>query len=180
MANKIEMVTGEDEENESGGSEDGQRSVALANERIERRVEAAREKQAELSDRFARLRGRLMRAGGVELSAKEKAWAAEVERLAREVSPPENGEKGCEEERKENGAALPWQRVEEVRNLKEDLVGQAKEVANESGDAAPTPAVRVPADFRKAKVAQVRELLDRETALVEAAAEKLDRLSIAI
>lgn len=179
VADRIERVTGEDEEDEGSGEEEG-RPVGLANERIEDRIGRVRNRQEGLEERFKRLRGRLMKAGGKELSVKEMDWAGEVESVAREILAPEGEESGRADGEQGGEAVLPWQRVEEVRRLVKDLVAQAKEAANEPSDTTAAPAVRVPSDFRKAKVAQVRELLDRETALVEAATEKLDRLNIAM
>ncbi|KAJ9645852.1 hypothetical protein H2199_002895 [Coniosporium tulheliwenetii] len=166
VADRIERVTGEDEEE---GDEEGDGAVGLANERIERRIERVRKVEGTVDEGWWE---------GVECEGDE--LGGEVESVAREVLAPEGEERSGVDREREGEAVLPWQRVEEVRRLVKDLVAQAKEAANEPGDTAAVPAVRVPSDFRKAKVAQVRELLDRETALVEAATEKLDRLSIAM
>jgi nucleoporin NUP82 len=63
-------------------------------------------------------------------------------------------------------------------SLKEDLLEQAKELAVAEEPVA-SPNLKIPSEIRKAKIAQVMSLLDRETALVEGARSRLERLSMA-
>ena len=61
----------------------------------------------------------------------------------------------------------------------EKLLRDVQELAEEAEQAPlPSPSVKVPSEIRKAKMAQIMHLLDRETALVEGAKSRLERLSL--
>lgn len=78
----------------------------------------------------------------------------------------------------------PWKRFDDVKSLKDDLLSQANQLQNKpmgDGDGGlgnSMPNLRVPSEIRKAKVAQVMSLLERETALVDAVKGRLERLSV--
>ena len=61
--------------------------------------------------------------------------------------------------------------------LKEKLLAEINGMEGEDEVATPQN-VKVPSEIRKAKMAQVMGLLDRESALVEAAKNRLERLSL--
>ena len=79
----------------------------------------------------------------------------------------------------------PKYHLQAVSQLQRSLVARAKEAADqqpkpqkdssESDDLSASTS-RIPADFRKQKISQVMQLLERETALVDAVADRLGRL----
>lgn len=174
VAYRIEAVVGED-----NVSDDGMRPLS-GNVAIEKRVNDAKRKNQELLDRFEKLKRKAGSggAGGRELSDKEKIFFEEVSALSKAILP--SADKTSEDTK----PAKPWQRYEEAKNLIEDLVGRAKELAEAEeaeGDVESTIStkVKVPSEIRRQKVKQVMELLERETALVEGAKGRLERLSLA-
>jgi len=162
VATRIKAITGED-------SDDG--PVIALNEKVEQRMEAAQKKQKELNNRIEQIRRKATRGSKRELSDKEKAWIDEVHILENKVVG--QGEVG-------NGTRntkQPWARYEEVKALKEDLLEQIKDISVDE-EVATQQNIKVPSEIRKAKMAQIMGLLDRESALVEAAKSRLERLSL--
>jgi nucleoporin NUP82 len=173
VAYRIEALVGDDELDDSMESVGG-------NAGLEKRINDAKQRQQDLLDRFEKLKRKTARggAGGRELSGKEKLWIEEVSILSGAVLPSENADKLSIDTK----TPKPWQRFEEVKSLKEELVERAKEIGEEAeGDSnsAIGSKVRVPSEIRRQKVKQVMELLERETALVEGARGRLERLSLA-
>lgn len=173
VAYRIEAVVGDDE------LDVGMRPVG-GNAGLEKRINDAKRRQQDLLDRFEKLKRKAARggAGGRELSDKEKVWIEEVSTLSGAVLPSESTEKSSNDSK----TTKPWQRFDEVKTLKEELVERAKELGEDAeGDnnSAIGSKVKVPSEIRRQKVKQVMELLERETALVEGAKGRLERLSLA-
>lgn len=171
IASKIEAVTGDDDE---GADADIDGARAVGKERIEQRMEAARRKEGDLHRRVEALRRRMAGLGGKELSAREEAWKSEVEAVRASLGDEEGADK--------TDATLTL-RFEEVNALQYEMMAQVKEATSqhqtaEDGDVEELGASvgAVPLDFRKQKIGQVMALLERETALVDAVAERLGRL----
>lgn len=159
VANRIKAITGDDA---PPGEE-----VIDANQKVETRIEAAKVRQQELNKRIDEMRKKASRGSSRELSDKEKAWIDEVQILNNKITRQE-GVKDSKE---------PWARYEKVATLKKDLLKQVQDLEVQDEGVA-TPNVKVPSEIRKAKMTQVMGLLDRETALVEAAKSRLERLSL--
>jgi nucleoporin NUP82 len=107
---------------------------------------------------------------------------------------------GGDDDDKKRGRKEAWQRLDEARAVAASLLEQVRELAPQESDAeagsehsngASTPSAsgrarqvgggagwKVPADVRQRRVAQVMGLLERESALVDAARERLERLSL--
>ncbi|KAF2138967.1 uncharacterized protein K452DRAFT_360718 [Aplosporella prunicola CBS 121167] len=177
-AGQIESITGEDEDDYAGNDDaNGERVVGSA--KIEKRIQDVRDRQRELLERTERLRAKLGRTGTRALSDRERAWFGEVDKMKEQLAREEEGE----------DAAAPGRRIDEVRRLRDDLVAQARELAEAQKEAekkaegleeeeATAAGVVVPSEFRKEKVRQVMALLERETAMVEAATKKLRRMQV--
>ena len=167
---KIEKITGDDVEEEEPMTD---------NVRLKRNLEARKAKQEELAQRFERLRKQLSKATSRELSDKEKAWMEEVQMMERGILGSEKSATTTS-----NKAKQPWKRFDDVKSLKDELSSQANQLQNKStgdgdgGLSTSMPNLRVPSEIRKAKVAQVMSLLERETALVDAVKGRLERLSV--
>ncbi|KAI9047942.1 hypothetical protein LZ554_007744 [Drepanopeziza brunnea f. sp. 'monogermtubi'] len=163
VAARVEAVTGED-------VDDG--PVLSINDRIESRINAATERQKNLTERIEAIKKKTNKGTNRELSDREKAWISEVQLLESKIfGSGENGDSGTRKVKE------PWERYEEVRALKEELLEQIEDATAED-DIPTTPNLKVPSEIRKAKMAQIMGLLDRETAMVEAAKIRLERLSL--
>ncbi|KAA6411382.1 MAG: hypothetical protein FRX48_04662 [Lasallia pustulata] len=169
VATRIDNLA--DADGDDYGEAEPKEHELTANYFIEKRLERAKAKQGELVARHEALRRKLARSGGRELSEKEEGWIAEIDKVEHSVLGEET-EDGDEQPRREL-----WQRYKEARDLANALVEQAKAVA-ESGQPETNGSFKVPPDLRKAKVAQVMGLLERESALVEAAQSRLERLNL--
>jgi nucleoporin NUP82 len=164
VANRVEAITGKDA---------GDGSAVTSNEDIERRIHAAKENQKKLVERIEGLKKRQARNTNRELSDRERAWVDEVALVESKIVAPD-GVSDAESKAKE-----PWKRYEEVLELKNELLEQVRKLAYEEEEPLSSPTVKVPSEIRKAKIAQVMSLLDRESALVEGAKSRLERLSLA-
>jgi nucleoporin NUP82 len=70
--------------------EDGNRKEGARNgEALDKRLVAARDRQAQLAQRYDALRGKLLNSGGRPLSEREKAWVNEVNVLSESFSEQE-------------------------------------------------------------------------------------------
>jgi nucleoporin NUP82 len=166
VAHRVDAISGKDV---------GDDSVAVSiNEALEHRIRAATENQRKLSERIEALKKRQARGTNRELSDREKAWVEEVGVVESKIIPPTQGR-----DQGEKAANEPWKRYEEVESLKEELLEQVQRLAGEAEQTpVASPSVKVPSEIRKAKIGQVMSLLDRETALVEGAKSRLERLSL--
>ncbi|PQE34114.1 nuclear pore complex An-Nup82 protein [Rutstroemia sp. NJR-2017a WRK4] len=171
LAGRVDSVIGEDYD------ETGDKPREPTSEAIERRIREAQEKQKSLAERIENMRKKVSRGAPRELSDKEKAWTEEVKSLSVKVlgEDPEESTSSIVKVSKE-----PWQRYEEVKELEQEVLEQVNEIAAEEGEkgADANKDFQVPSEIRKAKVEQVMQLLERETALVEATKERLERLSM--
>ncbi|TAQ86058.1 hypothetical protein B7494_g5602 [Chlorociboria aeruginascens] len=140
------------------------------NEMIEQRIKGAKDRQVQLSERIERMKRKVTKGTRRELSDKENAWIEEVSSLQAKVFGEENPSRRAKE---------PWQRFEEVKELKDKIIEQIGEVSiEEEEEEQVSVKVQVPSEIRRAKVAQIMQLLDRESALVEGAKSRLERLSV--
>jgi nucleoporin NUP82 len=170
VANLIEEVTGEAEN-------DDEPKIA-GNEGIEKRLDAAKEKQQQLMDRLEKLRKKAAKSTNRELTEKEKAWINEVSTIEHAVFPENETESATPTTRRR--AMEPWKRYDEIKNLLDELVPQAKEAAEKTAEEEESEhsAIRVPSEIRNAKVKQVMGLLEREQALVDATQRRLETLNM--
>ena len=147
-------------------------------------MHTARDKSQQLQQRVDALRRKMAGLGGKELSRREENWASEV--LALDASLDDaasTGNNGIENG--ENIAGSLQSRFDAVAGLQKDLVERAKSVTTNGGQeeeaGVEEKSLRessrgVSSDFRKQKLAQVMQLLERETALVDAVTERLGKL----
>ncbi|KAI1378330.1 hypothetical protein F4677DRAFT_391383 [Hypoxylon crocopeplum] len=166
---RVEAITGEDRD------DDGE--PESTNAIIERRLEAAREKGEALSQRLEKMRKIVGKATSRELSDKEKAWMNEVNALDANLfdsTTPSDSP---------NRLKQTKSRYEEVMRLRDELVEEADKLGVTTGEgeeslSASTTDLRIPSELRKAKINQVKGLIERETALVDAVKARLERLSV--
>lgn len=167
VKSRVDAITGEDQ-----GGEPEASSAA-----VERRLQAAKERGEALSQRLERMRRTVSKATTRELSDKEKAWINEVKGMDASISgsggPPADGSSRF----KQLG-----NRYNEALALRDDLTAQAESLDKTAGDGEDpsneAPELRIPTDIRRNKINQVRGLLERETALVDAVKSRLERLAV--
>jgi nucleoporin NUP82 len=162
----VDAITGED-------CDDG--PTVTNNENLEQRIQAAKEKQATILERFDKMKKQLQsRVPSRILSDKEREWMDELALVESKISVKE--EIGVSEKKVKE----PWERYVVIKSLTEDLVEQAKQLTVEDKEKhSASTAIKVPSEVRKAKISQINDLLDRESALVEGAKSRLERLSLA-
>ncbi|KAF2430767.1 hypothetical protein EJ08DRAFT_649346 [Tothia fuscella] len=179
MKQRIEGLTGEDEGGASGEDEGEDRPKGT--KMLMQRLDDAVERQARILARHEELKKRLAKASARDLSDREKAWIAEVDRLTKTI--PDRDVETRDE--------VPlMRRFDDVKHLGEELAKQAKRIEGgdsgdgkgkgkeENGGVSGGGLVKVPQGFRKERVVGVMQMLDRESALVEATVERLGRLSV--
>lgn len=128
------------------------------------------------------MKRQLGRATSRELSDKEKAWGDEVRALEASVL---GGSEADQATAATQRTKPPRKRFDEVRALRDALFSQADGLQksrvgaeNDESPASPLPSLKIPAEVRRQKMAQVIGLLDRETALVDAVKARVERLSV--
>ncbi|SPQ22734.1 f3f86e95-2746-4f46-8272-8161dd0057d6 [Thermothielavioides terrestris] len=171
---RIDTITGEDSADDEPVSQDML---------VQNRLREARQKQEELASRMEKLKRTLGRATSRELSDKERAWAEEVRALESSILGPAAAQESSSAATTPK-VKQPWKRFEEIRSLRDALFSQveqlqrAREAADDDSPASPALGPKIPAEIRRAKMAQIIGLLDRETALVDAVKSRIERLSI--
>ncbi|KAJ5730346.1 uncharacterized protein N7483_004854 [Penicillium malachiteum] len=169
VAERIKGVTSE-------VGEDGTRKEGSRNgEALDKRLQAAKDRQTDLIHRYDALRKKVLNSGGRPLSEKEKAWAIEVNTLSEAI----DYEKSKSEER-ENLT----QRLETVKQLALDLMAETKSISakslspepgNPSSPGASQP--KVPQRLQRQRVADAMRMVERESAVIDAITSRLERLN---
>jgi nucleoporin NUP82 len=154
ITSRLDDVTGE-------GDDDF--TVAEKPSRIEQRLLQTTQRHHELQARCKRVQKKLGILSGRQMSEKEKEFSKEAESIEKELE-----------------AGALGRRLEQVKKLKETILSQSKDLSR-PGSASSTHSEskpHVPVTFRKARMGQVVQLLERETAMIESAMERLQRLNI--
>lgn len=160
--NKIEDVVDDYDTNGMDGSEEPINS----GDKIEQRLERAQSRQEELQERFEALRQQMGRVDKRPLTSKEKDWIRQVEEID-EMTGDGEGDEG------EGQKAS--HRLGRVRALKHEL-GSERAQAMEEGSTTGVEAATSPGSSRRVGSAAIRNMLERERAMVEATRKKLDEL----
>ena len=165
---RIDRVAGLDKDGEGESDE----------VRFQNRIARAQDRQQELAERLEHIRKYAAKSATRELSAKEFSLDSEVKSL--DASLLGSADKATKQRNQLS------KRLEDVSRLRDELLadverlqkqGEAQEDGG-SGEPASSPAqdFRIPPEVRKAKLQQVTNMLNRETALVEAVTARLERL----
>lgn len=146
---------------------------ATDNATYDGRISEAKERQDKLAQRMESLRKLVGRAPSRDLSTKERAFVEEVRILEASMGGPAGGEAtGARQQPKQ-----PWKRLEEVTSLQVELLDEADSLSKPGEVESAKPGeIRIPQDIRRNRLQQVKGLLSRETALVEALTSRLERL----
>ncbi|KAJ5238440.1 hypothetical protein N7468_003059 [Penicillium chermesinum] len=162
-------------------AEDGTRKEGARNgEALNRRMQAASDRQKQLVERYDALRKKVKNSGGRALSEKEKAWANEVNMLTESFD--------IQASNQEDQSRLLAHRLETVKRLAADLISETKSIAARSvipaepsspsspGGSQP----KVPQRLQRAKVADAMRMVERESAVIDAITSRLDRLNTSL
>ncbi|KAE8144863.1 hypothetical protein BDV25DRAFT_165908 [Aspergillus avenaceus] len=161
--------------------EDGERKEgSRSGEALDKRLQAAKDRQEQLVQRYEAIRSKVLKSGGRPLSEKEKSWVSEVETLS------ESFEKSDEESR-ENGQQLA-RGLETVKDIAADLLTEAKTIAvkipaaTEPGSPASPGGTqpRVPQRLQRAKITDAMKMVERESAVIDAITTRLERLNTSL
>ncbi len=170
VAQRVQQVAGEDNDIEE--------EYVSVNDRVEKRIKRATERQAELQERLERIRKKAARGGARELSDREKVWFEELDEMHTSVHKPTFAEKAVAKPQRGRKIEV-WNRYDEVKELKEEIMERVEELQKKEAErsrARDSPSV--PSELRKEKVANVMQLIERETALVDGVRGRLERLNL--
>ncbi|KAJ5287088.1 hypothetical protein N7478_002774 [Penicillium angulare] len=173
VAERIQGVTSEIDE-------DGKRKEGSRNgDTLDKRLQAASDRQTELAQRYDALRKKVINSGGRPLSEKEKAWAIEVNTLSESI----DDQKSKNEENQ-----LLAERLETVKQLARDLMTETKSIAGKSS-VSPEPSSpsspggaqpKVPQRLQRQRVADAMKMVERESAVIDAITSRLERLNTSL
>jgi nucleoporin NUP82 len=170
LVGKIDAVTGKD------GDLPGEEPGSYGNAKVEERLEKVKKKQEAINARYEAIRRRMANIGGTNLSEKEKAFVEELQTMDRSL------DKSVQTLTDDpDGSDVPaWQRLDKVKDLQKDLAKDAERASREGSEERAPSAYKVPSHSRKQEHQQIEALLQRENALVEAAASRLKTLGISV
>lgn len=207
IAAKVDAVTGDDErdgEAALGASVQGEvieDAQMYGAEKLDHRIMVANSNTKNLNERVERLRQKVAALGGKELSAKERAFADEVNRLENSLASEQSQladspapvspnalphiANSPSSRRAKKAEGMLAARFTEVDDLQEQLVKQADRAVarlneDQEGQEKKQASGGVAAEFRKQRLQHVMGLLERETALVDAVTERLGRMGVGL
>ncbi|OQE41973.1 hypothetical protein PENCOP_c004G01457 [Penicillium coprophilum] len=170
VAERVKGVTSE-------VGEDGHRKEGVRNgEALDKRLQAAQDRQSELNRRYEALRTKILNSGGRPLSEREKAWITEVKALSTSLQQGE--------EKEEDQPLIS--RLETVKRLALDLMAQTKSVTGKmpspelGAPSSPGGQPKVPQRLQRAKVADAMRMVERESAVIDAITSRLERLNTSL
>ncbi|KAL3467242.1 hypothetical protein BJX64DRAFT_192606 [Aspergillus heterothallicus] len=154
-----------------GERKEGSRSSTV----LDKRLQAAKNKQTQLVQRYEALRNKVLKSGGRPLSEKETSWVAEVDTLSESF--------GTKHKAGDNQRIS--QRLQDVKEIAAELLNEAKSAATRvsatqepSTPASPISAQpRVPQRLQRAKIADAMKMVERESAVIESITTRLARLN---
>ena len=170
VAGKIDSVTGADDADVSKGS--GGYGSAKINERLER----VKARQEQINRRYETLRRKMANVGGADLSEKECAWVEELQIMERSLD--KTAQNLSDDPDGNNEPA--WERLDRLKTHRRALEKEIETVSNENKEERTSSSIKIPSQSRRQEQEYIEALLDRESALVEAAAERLRNLGVSI
>ncbi|KUL90073.1 hypothetical protein ZTR_02864 [Talaromyces verruculosus] len=156
---------------EDGERQEGSRSEDALNDRLD----AAKQRQEKLTQRYADIRSKMSKLGGRPLSEKEKSWVGEVKLLSASI------EKKVTDDVEQDQTMKA--RLETAKSIAEDLLAEVKQISKvqpttPEGQAPSSPSSpKIPQKLQRAKVADAMKMVDRESAVIDAITTRLERLN---
>ncbi|KAJ4383268.1 hypothetical protein N0V86_001313 [Didymella sp. IMI 355093] len=167
---KIDAVIGNDEEPSDNGS-------LYGTAQIDDRLEQVRKRQDAINARYESLRRKMNSIGSAELSEKEASYVEELQTMDSSV---DKSNRTLTDD--VDGSEVPaWQRLHKLKELHKTLEKQVEDTQKEAQEEqARAASVKVPSYSRRQENEYIQELLQRNTALVDAATTRLRSLGISI
>lgn len=166
---KIDAVIGNDDALSENGS-------VYGTAQIDDRLEQVKKRQEAINARYESLRRKMNSVGSTELSEKEASYIEELQTMDGAV---DKSNRTLTDD--VDGSEVPaWQRLDKLKELHKTLAKQVEETQEAQAEQARTASVKVPSYSRRQENEYIQELLQRNTALVEAATSRLKSLGIAI
>ncbi|KAF2631831.1 hypothetical protein BU25DRAFT_385506 [Macroventuria anomochaeta] len=167
---KIDAVIGNDEEPSDNGS-------VYGTAQIDDRLEQVRKRQDAINARYESLRRKMNNIGSTELSEKEASYVEELQTMDSSV---DKSNRTLTDD--VDGSEVPaWQRLNKLKELHKTLAEQVEDTQQEAQkEQARAASVKVPSYSRRQENEYIQELLQRNTALVDAATTRLRSLGISI
>ncbi|PGH23635.1 hypothetical protein AJ80_02241 [Polytolypa hystricis UAMH7299] len=156
--------------------EDGRRKLSGPERNLDSRLAAAQSRQEQLVERYNNIRNRIAKAGGRPLGEKEKGWVSEVDKLSGSLGQSEKVEPGELAHRLRTAKSLSQDLLSEARHISEVSATPSTPGTPSSGHGAP----KIPHRLQKAKIAEAMNMVERESAVIEAITAKLDRLHASV
>ncbi|KAF2714477.1 hypothetical protein K504DRAFT_468985 [Pleomassaria siparia CBS 279.74] len=170
LATKIESVLGNDDA-QSPASEG-----SYGNAKIDERLEKVKARQEQINARYETIRRKVINVGGTALSDKETGWVEELQTMERTLDKTVQNLSDDAD-----GSNMPvWERLEKIKEHKKTLAKEVEKMSKESRNERGPSNVKIPSQSRKQENDYIEALLNRETALVEAAADRLRSMGISI
>ncbi|KAM5439514.1 hypothetical protein MferCBS31731_004614 [Microsporum ferrugineum] len=136
------------------------------------RLTAAQSRQKELVERYNNIRLKIIKAGGRPISEKEKVWMKEVDTLSISLGEDDGKSKGDLQERLETATTLAKKLLSEMKTI--------PDVADSTPSTPNSTQPMVPQRLQKAKVADAMNMVERESAVIDAITSRLERLSTSL
>ncbi|OJD18356.1 hypothetical protein AJ78_01600 [Emergomyces pasteurianus Ep9510] len=146
------------------------------------RMAAAESRQKQLVDRYNNIRNKMAKAGGRPMSEKEKGWVSEVDRLSVFLGVAE--EEGRDKDKHKTGELA--HRMQTAQSLAKSLLAEVSRISEESSTMTHVPSrpgtpgshqPKVPQRLQRAKIADAMNMVERESAVIDAITSRLERLS---
>ncbi|CAG8960692.1 hypothetical protein HYFRA_00013460 [Hymenoscyphus fraxineus] len=181
VAQRVEAIAGEEDEEGTG--------TISTDEAIDTRIMRAKGRQKELTERVERLKKKVLKGtAGKDLTPREREWVDEIRKYEWKVlgeGEPVSVSIGGRRE----VAREPFERFKEVQELEKVILEDVKALAgalvpstpgngNGNEGSGEKMGVKVPSEVRRRKEREIMKALERETALVEGAKLRLERLSL--
>lgn len=167
---KIDAVTGNDEEPTESG-------LVYGTAQIDDRLEQVKKRQEAIKARYEGLRRKMNSIGSAELSEKESSYVEELQTMDSAV---DKSSRTLTDD--VDGSEVPaWQRLNTLKELHKTLTEQVGKMSQEAQeDQGRTANVKVPSHSRRHENEYIQEMLQRNTALVDAATTRLRSLGVTI
>ncbi|QSS51793.1 nuclear pore complex protein An-Nup82 [Histoplasma capsulatum var. duboisii H88] len=146
------------------------------------RMVAAESRQRQLVDRYNNIRNKIAKAGGRPMSEKEKGWVSEVDRLSVFLAQAEG-----KEDTKHAGEL--GRRMQTAQSLVKSLLAEASRISEETATTANVPSTpgtpgshqpKIPQRLQRARIADAMNMVERESAVIDAITSRLERLTTSI
>ncbi|ODH48199.1 hypothetical protein GX48_05690 [Paracoccidioides brasiliensis] len=151
------------------------------------RMAAAESRQKQLVERYNSIRSKLAKSGGRPMSDKEKGWIGEVDRLSVFLGEKERDGEGDGDTERVGELAHRMQIAQSLaRNLLAEVSRISEETASSTPHAPSTPGPpishhpKIPQRLQRAKIVDAMNMVERESAVIDAITARLDRLTMSI